>query len=66
MPGAEEMVLDIYRNRSKSGKLNNQLGKEDVARSQVLVDLRFACWAYLEQAAPCILSLECFHVLSSV
>ncbi|CAN0446839.1 unnamed protein product [Ectocarpus sp. 12 AP-2014] len=25
VPGAEEMVLDIYRNRSKSGKLNNQL-----------------------------------------
>ncbi|CAM9956630.1 unnamed protein product, partial [Ectocarpus fasciculatus] len=23
VPGAEEMVLDIYRNRSKSGKLNN-------------------------------------------
>eukprot|EP00752_Nemacystus_decipiens_P014552 g12961.t1 len=33
VPGAEEMVLDIYRNRSKSGKLNNQLvgssGKND-------------------------------------
>lgn len=28
VPGAEEMVLDIYRNRSKSGKLNNQLGEE--------------------------------------
>lgn len=27
VPGAEEMVLDIYRNRSKSGKLNNQLGE---------------------------------------
>eukprot|EP00903_Cladosiphon_okamuranus_P018597 g17119.t1 len=47
VPGAEEMVLDIYRNRSKSGKLNNQLvgsaGKND-GDAETVVDAmkRFA------------------------
>lgn len=27
MPGAEEMVLDTYRNRSKKGNLNKQLSE---------------------------------------
>lgn len=27
LPGAEEMVLDVYRNKSSKGKLNRRLGK---------------------------------------
>eukprot|EP00904_Undaria_pinnatifida_P005999 jgi/Undpi1/2529/HiC_scaffold_13.g05908.m1 len=29
VPGADEMVLDIYRNRSKSGKLNKKLTRDE-------------------------------------
>lgn len=46
MPGAEEMVLDVYRSRSKSGKLNKQLGKGlrgDAARQRCWFN--FACLA---------------------
>lgn len=37
LPGQEEMVLDIYRNRSKSGKLNNQLGERASRQPDPLV-----------------------------
>lgn len=41
VPGAEEMVLDIYRNRSKSGKLNNQLGEGGALWCQLLSSVDF-------------------------